>query len=480
MAPAFTTSNMAEPSGSSTNNATAEYAPEATELLSREDLGSATVAKDASGPNATNTSTDGTGSSPENTDCYDDVDDCMGDSDSLSSCSSSAVILNGISGSEHIFASEALPINNGDAPILEVEVHSQKLESLRPLVDRRLRELECIVKDIEQSDAFVGAVEVLWYGVSSFFNIINVFHSLFKKATETPPEDDPPTQPDDESDRTSIDMEIPEPPVFIPTPPHNGYEELSDKTVEGCFLTLEKAVSGLVNTLAKTKTVERIPEKSLRRGSSTMRFPDKDGPWLSKNKLPWLRGLIADTIHGELFRSPTSDSKDDQVEHELEGFERMLTDLHANKRETKNSPWYMKATEVIEELHYRQTEYRDPEVAVRLSEKIRSSLEPAFHDNVEANEVLRTVSLMAACCALLLHKRPATYSWDQNVNLPSVNKDRATIVGGGRRNRGLNNSVEFEVAFTVFGAVVKRSSVIGDSENSNPGCCILKPVVVVN
>ncbi|OCK95901.1 uncharacterized protein K441DRAFT_695338 [Cenococcum geophilum 1.58] len=450
---------MAEPRGSSTNNATAECAPEATELLSREDPGSATVAKDASAPNATNTSTD---------------------SDSLSSCSSSAVTLNGISDSERISASEALPINNGDAPILEVEAHSQKLESLRPLVDRRLRELECIVKDIEQSHAFVGAVEVLWYGVSSFFNIINGFHSLFKKGpagggctrsaaskgTENPSSNGRATE------KSAVDSKI--------NPKPDGYEELSDRTVEGCFLTLEKAVSGLVNTLAKTKTVESIPEKSLRRSSLTMRFPDKEGPWLSKNKLPWLRGLIADTIHGELFRSPTSDSRDDQVEHELEGFERMLMDLHANERETKDSPWYMKATEVIEELHCRQTEYRDPEVAVRLSEKIRSSLEPAFQDNVEANEVLRTVSLMAVCCALLLHKRPATYSWDQNANLPSVNKDRATIVGGGRRNRGLNNSVEFEVAFTVFGAVVKRSSVIGDAENSNRGCSILKPVVVVN
>jgi hypothetical protein len=103
---------MAEPSGPSTNNATAEYAPEAAELLSREDPGSAKVAKDASGPNATNTSTDGTSSSPEDVDCYDDVDDCMGDSDSLSSCSSSAVILNGVSGSERISASEALPINS--------------------------------------------------------------------------------------------------------------------------------------------------------------------------------------------------------------------------------------------------------------------------------------------------------------------------------------------------------------------------------
>ena len=46
---------------------------------------------------------------------------------------------------------------DGDAPILEVEAHSQKLESLRPLVDMCLRELECIVKDIEQSHA----VEVL-------------------------------------------------------------------------------------------------------------------------------------------------------------------------------------------------------------------------------------------------------------------------------------------------------------------------------
>lgn len=50
---------------------------------------------------------------------------------------------------------------DGDAPIMEVEAHSQKLESLCPLVDRRLRELECIVKDIEQSHAFVRAVEVL-------------------------------------------------------------------------------------------------------------------------------------------------------------------------------------------------------------------------------------------------------------------------------------------------------------------------------
>jgi len=198
--------------------------------------------------------------------------------------------------------------------------------------------------------------------VSSFFNIINVFHSLFKKgptgsdappsvageeagepsnnggAMEKPAADSkpdpkpegPPTQPDDEPDRAPIDIGEPEPPVFISTSQRNGYEELSDKTVEGCFLTLEKAVSGLVNTLAKTKTVERIPEKSLRRSSSTMRFPDKDGPWLSKNKLPWLRGLIADTIYGELFRSPTSDSRDDQVKHELEGFERMLMDLHAN------------------------------------------------------------------------------------------------------------------------------------------------------
>lgn len=157
-----------------------------------------------------------------------------------------------------------------------------------------------------------------------------------------------------------------------------------------------------------------------------------------------------------------------------------LTQRRIIERETKDSPWYMKATDVIEELHCCQTEYRDPEVAMRLSEKIRSSLEPAFQNNVEANEVLRTVSLMAVCCALLLHKRPATYSWDQDVNLPSVNKDRATIVGGGRRNRGLNNSVEFEVAFTVFGAVVKRSSVMGDAEDSNRECSILKPVVVVN
>lgn len=112
MAPAFTTSNMAEPSGSSTNNATAECAPEATENLSREDPGSVTVTKDASGPNATNTSTDGTSSSPENTDCYDDTDDCMGGGDSLSSCSNSVVILNGISGSERISTSEALPINS--------------------------------------------------------------------------------------------------------------------------------------------------------------------------------------------------------------------------------------------------------------------------------------------------------------------------------------------------------------------------------
>ena len=61
-----------------------------------------------------------------------------------------------------------------------------------------------------------------------------------------------------------------------------------------------------------------------------------------------------------------------------------------------------------------------------------------------------------------------------------MNKDRATIVGGGRRNRGLNNSVEFEVAFTVFGAVVKHSSVICDAEDSNRECSILKPLVVVN
>lgn len=405
-------------------------------------------------------------------------------------------------------ADRAPEFKDGEAPTPEVEAHSQKLKNLLPLVDRRLRKLEYIVRDIEQPHAFVGAVEVL---VSSFFNIINVLHSLFKKgptgshasasatgkearksssddmATEKPAVDskiDPKleasTQPDDEFDRASVGMGKSESPLFTPTLQHNGYEELSDKTVEGCFLTLEKAVSGLVNTLAKTKTVESIPEKSLRRSSSTLRFHDKEGPWLSKNKLPWLRGLIADTIHGELFKSPTSDSRDDQVEHGLEGFERMLMDLHANKRETKDSPWYMKATDVIEELHCCQTEYRDPEVAMRLSEKIRSSLEPAFQNNVEANEVLRTVSLMAVCCALLLHKRPATYSWDQDVNLPSVNKDRATIVGGGRRNRGLNNSVEFEVAFTVFGAVVKRSSVMGNAEDSNRECSILKPVVVVN
>ena len=103
---------MAEPSGSSTNNATAEYAPEATGLLSREDPGSAAVAKDASGPNATNTSTDGTSSSPEDMDCYDDVDGCMGDNDSLSRCSNSTVISDGISGSERISASKALPINS--------------------------------------------------------------------------------------------------------------------------------------------------------------------------------------------------------------------------------------------------------------------------------------------------------------------------------------------------------------------------------
>jgi hypothetical protein len=147
--------------------------------------------------------------------------------------------------------------------------------------------------------------------VSSLFNIINVFHPLFKKG---PPEPHaPPRAPGKEARK-----------------PRSVYEELPDKTVEGCFLTLEKAVSGLVNTLAKTKAVESIPEKSLRRSSLTMRFPDKEGPWLSKNKLPWLRGLIADIIHGELFRSPTSDSRDDHVEHELEGFERMLMDLHAN------------------------------------------------------------------------------------------------------------------------------------------------------
>ena len=201
-----------------------------------------------------------------------------------------------------------------------------------------------------------------WYSVSSFFNIINVLHSLFKKgptgshasasaagkearkpssddmATEKPAVDSKidsklegvSTQPDDGFDRASVGMGKSESPFFTPTLQHNGYEELSDKTVEGCFLTLEKAVSGLVNTLAKTKTVESIPEKSLRRSSSTLRFHDKEGPWLSKNKLPWLRGLIADTIHGELFQSPTSDSRDDQVEHELEGFERMLMDLHAN------------------------------------------------------------------------------------------------------------------------------------------------------
>ena len=166
--------------------------------------------------------------------------------------------------------------------------------------------------------------------MSSFFNIINGFHSLFKKGpagggctrsaagkgTENPSSNGRATE------KLAADSKI--------NPKPDGYEELSDRTVEGCFLTLEKAVSGLVNTLAKTKTVESIPEKSLRRSSLTMRFPDKEGPWLSKNKLPWLRGLIADTIHGELFRSPTSDSRDDQVEHELEGFERMLMDLHAN------------------------------------------------------------------------------------------------------------------------------------------------------
>ena len=86
------------------------------------------------------------------------------------------------------------------------------------------------------------------------------------------------TQPDDEFDRASVGMAKSESPFFTPTSQHNGYEELSDKTVEDCFLTLEKAVSGLVNTLAKTETVESIPEKSLRRSSSTLRFHDKEGP----------------------------------------------------------------------------------------------------------------------------------------------------------------------------------------------------------
>ena len=81
-----------------------------------------------------------------------------------------------------------------------------------------------------------------------------------------------------------MDAGEPEPPALTPMSLHNGYEELSDKTVEGCFLTLEKAVSGLVNTLAKTKAVESIPEKSFRRSFSTLRFHDKEGPWLSKNK----------------------------------------------------------------------------------------------------------------------------------------------------------------------------------------------------
>ena len=103
---------MAEPSGLLTSNATAERAPEATELLSREDPGSATVAKDASGLDATNTSTDGTSSSLGNTDCCDDVDYRMSDGDSLSSCSSSAVISDDISDFERISASEALPINS--------------------------------------------------------------------------------------------------------------------------------------------------------------------------------------------------------------------------------------------------------------------------------------------------------------------------------------------------------------------------------
>jgi hypothetical protein len=163
--------------------------------------------------------------------------------------------------------------------------------------------------------------------VSSFFNIINVFHSLFKKGLTGPHA--PASAAGEEVRKPSSCDRATEKSAADP-PQDDGYEELSDKTVEGCFLTLEKAVSGLVNTLAKTKTVESIPEKSLRRSSLTMQFPDKEGPWLSKNKLPWLRGLIADTIYGELFRSPTSDSRDDQVEHELKGFERMLMDLHAN------------------------------------------------------------------------------------------------------------------------------------------------------
>ncbi len=151
--------------------------------------------------------------------------------------------------------------------------------------------------------------------------------------------------------------------------------------------------------------------------------------------------------------------------------------------EKEASRWRAQTARIALDWHQLQRQRADTKLTARLIDRIWDEFEFIIQSGEKAFPALREVSNAAIDCAYLLRSSSVRYSWEQPVTATAMSPVRVGDVrtpgpplGGGRQG---GDETERNVAFVVFGALVKDYSIMEDGRPVTGRAIIRKPMVVL-